>query len=153
MTALRTVARITFSAIGALALSVSCAFAQMPSDPCATLTAAQAGAALGVPVGTPLKISDKSCQWPAANGGKPYFTVQFWPLSSWEGIKTRSAAESKTPLNGVGRDAVYAKVGDWTTLAVEASRTAFVVRVYGVPDHAQQMAIEKSIAQSLAETL
>jgi hypothetical protein len=56
-------------------------------------------------------------------------------------------------VSGVGDDAIATTLGNLTTLFVKKGNTTFMVRVYGVPAAAQQLAIEKAIAQAVAAKL
>jgi hypothetical protein len=68
-------------------------------------------------------------------------------------MKTPLPGSAKTSVSGVGDDAVYATFGSLTTLAVKKGKIAFVVRLYGVPGQAKQMAIEKSLALDIVAKL
>ena len=56
-------------------------------------------------------------------------------------------------MSGVGDDAIAMSLGPLTTLFVKKGSVTFMVRVYGVPDPTKQLAIEKPIAQAVANHL
>ena len=78
-------------------------------------------------------------------------TLMFSPPGDWD---TRKSSEhpgiTKAPVSGVGDDALAMSLGTLTTLFVKKGSVTFMVRVYGVPDPAKQIAIEKPIAQAVA---
>jgi hypothetical protein len=124
-------------------------YAQGPKDPCSLVTAAQVGAAVGAKLG-PGEVTAGStvCQWatPSGDPAPVRVTLQFWGADAFAGMKMPLPGIVKTPLAGVGDDAIYTTVGRLTTLSVKGGKAAFVVRVYGVPDQAKQMAAEKTLA-------
>jgi hypothetical protein len=124
------------------------AYAQGPKDPCSPLTASQVGAALGMTVGPGQSTNPTVCQWAAEPGAaaRVSATLQFWGEDAYAGMKAPLPGIARTPLGGVGDDAVYTTVGRLTTLSVKRGKVVFVVRVYGVPDQAKQMAVEKALA-------
>ena len=60
---------------------------------------------------------------------------------------------TKSSVSGVGDDAIAQTLGNLTTLFVKKGNTTFMVRVYGVPDAAKQLAIETPIAKAVAAKL
>jgi len=58
-----------------------------------------------------------------------------------------------SPVSGVGDDALAMSMGTLTTLFVKKGSVTFMVRVYGVPDPARQLAIETPIAKQVASQL
>lgn len=128
--------------------------AQAPTDPCAQVTPAQVSNALGEPVGAGQKSGTKTCTWVADKPVHHVMTLMYWPPGDWASLKTRQMpGVTKSSVSGVGDDAIAQTVGSLTTLFVKKGNTTFMVRVYGVPAAAKQLAIETSIAQAIAATL
>jgi len=75
----------------------------------------------------------------------------FSPPGDWD---TRKSSQhpgiTKAAVSGVGDDALEMSMGPLTSLFVKKGSVTFMVRVYGVPDNAQQLTIEKPIAQTVA---
>jgi hypothetical protein len=121
-------------------------------DACALLTTAQVTAALGTAVeaGVPLVASNPtSCGW--APPGGPHIDakkvmIQLSTLKSFDAAKKPMAGIEKTPLSGVGDDAIYITTpGFGTGLNVRKGNSAFQVRVGGFkPDKEKE--IEKALA-------
>jgi hypothetical protein len=134
-----------------LATSAHAARAQVPSDPCTQVTAAQVSAALGETVSAGKHAPAPTCTWEANQPKHEIVTLMFSPPGDWN---TRKTAEhpgiTKAAVSGVGDDALAMSLGTLTTLFVKKGSVTFMVRVYGVPDPATQIAIEKPIAQAVA---
>ena len=119
---------------------------------CALLTTAQVTAALGTAVeaGVPMVASKPTtCGWappggPQIDGKKVTLTLS--TPNSFELAKKPMNGIEKTPLSGVGDDAVFITTpGFGTGLSVRKGNSAFQVRVGGFkPDQEKQ--IEKALA-------
>jgi hypothetical protein len=133
-----------------IASGLRTAGAQAPSDPCAQVTAAQVSTALGETVAAGQKAGTKTCSWTANKPTHQIVSLMYWPPGDWNKLMRPMPSVTKAPVSGVG-DAAFAQTfGKFTTLFVKKGSTIFMVRVYGVPDVARQLAIEKPIAQSVA---
>ncbi|HEY2780596.1 MAG TPA: hypothetical protein VGI90_07470 [Steroidobacteraceae bacterium] len=117
--------------------------------PCSLLTSAQISAAVGVTVGTAQPIADTGCSWSAPH---MIVTLSLWDGSDagWSKIKTPLPGVSKTPVSGLGDDAIITTVGpasgkQFVTLSVKKGATAYLFKVYG-PTAAEQISMEKTLA-------
>src|SRR5512135_1059608 len=120
-------------ATAALAVTAGAAAAQAPKPPCTLLTPAQVAAALGVKdVAAGAPIGKTGCSWQAQGGAR--------------GMVTPLPNVTKVPAPGIGDDALYSTIGQFTTLSVKKGGAVFLVKAYGVPDQARQKAIEKTLA-------
>ena len=134
-----------------VASGLRAAGAQAPSDPCAQVTAAQVSAALGETVAAGQKAGTKTCSWSANKPTHQVVSVMYSPPGDWNTRKTRQLpGDTKTSVSGIGDEAFAETASNFTTLYVKKGSTTFMVRVYGVPDPGRQLAVEKSIAQTLA---
>ena len=125
--------------------------AQVPSDPCAQVTAAQVSAALGETVAAGQKAGTKTCSWSANKPTHQVVSLMYSPPGDWSTRKTRlMPGVTKTNVSGIGDEAFAETAANFTTLYVKKGSTIFMVRVYGVPDPTRQLAIEKPIAQTVA---
>jgi hypothetical protein len=135
-------------AAAALAATAHPAAAQAPKPPCTLLTPDQVAGALGVKVvtaGSP--IGNTGCQWVSQDKALHAFvTLSFWDRAGFSAMKTPLPNVTKAPAGGIGDDAVYATIGQFTTLSVKKGGAVFVVKAYGVPGQAKQEAIEKTLA-------
>jgi hypothetical protein len=125
--------------------------AQVPSDPCAQITATEVSTVLGEAVAAGQKAGTKTCSWTASKPTHEIVSLMYSPPGDWSTRKTRQMpGVTKTPVSGVGDEAFSETAGGFTTLYVKKGSTIFMVRVYGVPDVGRQLAIEKPIAQKVA---
>lgn len=125
--------------------------AQVPSDPCGQVTAAQVSAALGETVAAGQKAGTKTCSWSANKPTHQVVSLMYSPPGDWSTRKTRlMPGVTKTNVSGIGDEAFAETAANFTTLYVKKGSTIFMVRVYGVPDPGKQLAIEKPIALAVA---
>jgi hypothetical protein len=125
------------------------------SDPCSLLTPAQVSAVLGTPVEA-AKDSPLLCSWSAPGPPNPMnakkVALVLSTARAFGFAKTPVASSAKTmPASGVGDDAVSSIAvgvdpGPGTALYVKKGNSYFVIHVYGIPDQAQVMAMEKTLA-------
>ena len=139
------------------------AYAAPPSDPCSLLTQTQVSAALGVEVEAAQHVATKLCQWSAPNQPNSINAKKVTLIISNE----RAFGYAKTPVvssvkampaSGVCDDAVYAvtsgvAAGFGTSLYVKKGDSYIVVHVYGFPDQAKAMAMEKTLAAQAGSKL
>jgi hypothetical protein len=123
------------------------AVAQAAPEPCKLLSQAQVSAALGVAFGAGQPIGTTGCSW---SSEKPHqvVTLSLWPPSQWDRIKSSPLpGTANTPAGGLGDDAFYATVAQYTVLYVKKGKTVYLFKVYGVQDKAKQMSAEKTLAK------
>jgi len=129
------------------------------SDACSLLTAAQVSAALGTPVEAGKRLIESNprvCGWAPAGGPKingKKLTLTIMTLQSFETGKKPANGIEKSPLGGVGDDAIYITTpGFGTALNVKKGSSAFQLRVGGFkPD--EEKAIEKTLAPQVLAKL
>ena len=126
-----------------------------PSDPCSPVTQTEVSAVVGVTVGPGEKITPKACQWMWTNNttSTVRVTLQFLDAQDLGDMRAGLPGIKKTPISGLGDDAVYTTVGTLTTLSVKKQSVGFVVRLYGVPGQPKQMAMEKTLATKVLAKL
>ena len=149
-----------------LSLLVSCgaqrAYSAPPEDACSLLTAAQVSAALGVSVEAS-KPADKSiCEWSqqgaAAFRGKAVLLTIIEPIGNLTPADRFNAAKMpvpgvvKTPVSGLGDDAVYGGNKFRVALTVKKGNSAFEIMVSGFPVE-ESKAKEKALAQDVLAKL
>jgi hypothetical protein len=132
------------------------AYAEGPPNRCTMLTQAQISAVIGASVGAGVPIDTTGCSWsadPTAHTPHMVVTVAVWPGSAFAGMKAPIAPLVKTPVSGIGDDAVSTRTANFMALSVKKGNMAFILRVYGVPDPAKQSAIEKALALDILARL
>jgi hypothetical protein len=117
------------------------------AEPCKLLTPTQIGGALGATFGTGQPIGTTGCSWTSE---KPHIivTVSLWPTTEWDRMKAGGGVPdtTTTPVSGLGDDAFYATIAQYTVLYVKKGKTVYLFKVYGVKDPAKQMSAEKTLA-------
>ncbi len=133
--------------ICALALCGLGGVARAAPAPCGLLTTAQVTAAVGGSFSAGQPIGTTGCSWTSE---KPHVivTVSLWPPKEWDRIKAGPLPGTTiTPASGVGDDAFYATLAQYTVLYVKKGQTVFLFKIYGVADKAKQMSGEMTLAQ------
>ena len=137
-----------------------------PTDACALLTQAQVSGVLGVSVGAGEKIVPNNtalCGWevPGDKGvNRKRVMLGIYtqlggltPVDRFNHAKMPIKGITKTPVSGVGDDAIYATTpGLGTGLIFKKGASAFDVRVYGFPED-QIKAKEKTLALDVVAKL
>jgi hypothetical protein len=133
-------------AVCALPPAVAAAPAAAPPAPCSLLTPAQVAAALGGTFGAGQPIGTTGCSWTSE---KPHVivTVSLWPPTEWDRMKAGPLPGTQiTAASGLGDDAFYATLAQYTVLYVKKGPTVYLFKVYGVKDLAKQTSAEKTLA-------
>lgn len=142
-----------------------------PTDACPLLTQAEVSAVVGVAVGAGKHITPtylKSCQWAPPGGA----TVQFGSVllalesaASWQSAKAMLQAvanapnDSKkggitmTPASGIGDDALYSSVGNYTKLIVKKGDVAFQIVISSKDPIEKKRDMEKALASKVLAKL
>jgi hypothetical protein len=122
-------------------------------DPCTLLTPAQVAAALGGTFGAGQPIGTTGCSW-TSQSPHVIVTVSLWPPAEWDRIKAGPLPGTKiTSASGLGDDAFYATLAQYTVLYVKKGGTVYLFKVYGVKDQAKQMSAEQTLALDALATL
>ena len=116
-------------------VSLCCApVAYSETAPCALLTQSQVSTVLGASVAAASPIANTGCSWTTT--GTPRVTVSV----SLQSEKMFAAAKSatppkttKTPISGVGDEAIFTGVQNFSSLWVRKGTTFLLVRIYGLP--------------------
>jgi hypothetical protein len=129
----------------ASAVSLSSALADSVA-PCDWVTLAQVKAAMGVDMNAGMPIFDTGCSWHGSTQ-RVNVTLSFQLASKWwAAIKAPIVPYVKTPVSGIGDEALYIKGGNLVWLSVKKGDKILNVKVYGVDDEAKQKTIEKALA-------
>jgi hypothetical protein len=152
-----------FLSLGLLVVSlcVPATHAAPPTNPCSLLTLAQVGAALGGTVAAGTLAGSHDCEWAGAHGapGKTLLVEIVGPIGSVtpaERFNTMKAPLPvrgivKTPVNGIGDDAVYVTTNG-TLLSVRKGGFVFTVHINGFSTE-EAKAKEKTLALAVLAKL
>ncbi|MDE2350211.1 MAG: hypothetical protein KGL92_17045 [Gammaproteobacteria bacterium] len=122
-----------------------------PADPCSLFTAAQIGTILGQPVSAGKRVVASLCEWDAAShAGQTRLTVGFLDANAWErtkALRERIHGIQRTPIAGLGEEAVFAVTPVTDTLQVKKGNAVLDLHLYGF---AAQDAKTKAVALARA---
>lgn len=138
------------------AAAVTSINAAPPSDACSLLTQAQVSSILGMPVDAGQHLipnSSSICGWGKTGPAEKRVVLSIYtqighltPVDRFNAAKTPFKGVTKTPVSGVGDDAISATTpGFGTGLIFRKGDAAFDLRVYGFPLD-QLNAKEKTLA-------
>ena len=153
------------------AVTAPSAAATPPSDACPLLTPAEISGVVGVSVGAGTHITPtylKSCQWAPPGGA----TVQFGSVllalesaASWQSAKAMLQAVANapndnkkggitmTPASGIGDDALYSSVGNYTKLIVKKGDVVFQLVITSNAPIEKKRDMEKALASKVLSKL
>jgi hypothetical protein len=144
------------------------AAAAPPSDACPLLTPAEVSAVVGVSVGAGTHITPtylKSCTWSPSGGASKDFTtlvLALEPAASYQSAKAmlQAVANSQgkggitmTPASGIGDDAIYSSVANYTKLIVKKGDVVFQLVIYGSFPIEKKRDMEKALASKVLSKL
>ncbi|MGH9624774.1 MAG: hypothetical protein ACRD4G_10600 [Bryobacteraceae bacterium] len=146
-----------------LFMAVMPSIAQADTDACTMLTAAQVGAAVGVPVAAGTHVTPtfvKTCTW-NASGSSDVKTVTLYlqTVAAYDGGKqmaTQMAAavkEASVKSAAVGDDAYYFVEGELVGLLVKKGSVSFKVAVYATLPVDKKEAMELALAKEAVTKL
>jgi hypothetical protein len=139
-----------------------------PSDACPLLTPAEISAVVGVSVGAGTHITPtyvKSCTWSPSGGTTKDFTTLVLALESAASYQSAKAmlqavANSQgkggitmTPASGIGDDAIYSSVANYTKLIVKKGDVVFQLVIYGSFPIEKKRDMEKALASKVLSKL
>jgi hypothetical protein len=123
------------------------ASAQAAVDACKLLAPAEVSSTVGVSLGVGQRIDGSSgCAWSSPSQQNARVTLVIADAADWETMKRPLSGITKLAAAGIGDDAFYTTVANLTSLSVKHGRTIFVIRLYGIKDHSDQMSMERALA-------
>jgi len=155
-------------AILILAAAAPSATAAPPTDACPLLTPAEISAVVGVTVGAGAHITPtylKSCTWAPAGGATKDSATLLLALESAASYQSAKAmlqalANSQgkggitmTPASGIGDDAIYSSVANYTKLIVKKGDVVFQLVIYGSFPIERKKEMEKTLAAKVLSKL
>ena len=150
-----------------VAAAAPSAVAAPPSDACPLLTPAEISAVVGVSVGAGAHMTPtylKSCTWSPPGGATKDFTtlvLALEPAASYQSAKAMLQAVASqgkggitiTPASGIGDDAIYSSVANYTKLIVKKGDVVFQLVIYGSFPLEKKRDMEKALASKVISKL
>ncbi len=117
-----------------------------PVAPCDWVTTQEVKTAMGVEMNPGQPIYDTGCSWHGSSASVNV-TLSYQLASKWwAAIKAPIVPYVKTPVSGIGDEAIYIKAGNLVWLSVKKGDKVLNVKIYGVDDEAKEKMIEKTLA-------
>ena len=136
----------------ALLVSFSEAAYSQPA-PCILLTQNQVSSAVGENVGAGAPIANTGCSWKATGASKVVVTVSMQNAKMFAGAKSSNAPKmTKVPVSGVGDEAFFEGVQNFSSLWVKKGSAFVLVRIYGLPVSEAQTKL-KTLATNVVSKL
>ena len=101
--------------------------------PCSLLTQNQVSSVVGGTVGAGSPIANTGCSWKATGGSKATVTVSMQNAKMFAGAKSSNVPNTtKALVSGVGDEAFFEGVDNFSSLWVKKGTVFVLVRIYGV---------------------
>jgi len=111
-----------------------------PKDPCSVLTPQEVSAALGAPSTGAKHVVATLCEWGVSGQASvthsKKLTLGFLSAGAWEqtkALRERMPQFTRTPVDGLGEEAVFSTNGTICTLQVKKGSAVLDMHLYGFP--------------------
>ena len=102
--------------------------------PCALLTQSQVSTVLGASVAAASPIANTGCSWTTTGVPRATVTVSMQNQKMFAAAKSSTPPETtKTQISGLGDEAIFTGVQNFSSLWIRKGTTFLLVRIYGVP--------------------
>ncbi len=127
----------SFSAVllaGAFSLCCS-QLAYSDSVPCSLLTQTQVSAIVGATVAAGSPIANTGCSWQTTGATRVMVTVSMQNEKMFAAAKSSTTfpKQTKTSISGIGDEAIFIGVQNFSSLWVRKGTKFLLVRIYGLP--------------------
>ena len=126
--------RSTFLLSIGFMVSLCCArVAHSESTPCALLTQDQVSTVVGTKVGIGSPIASTGCSWTTTGAPRVTVTVSMQSEKMFAAAKSSTPPKTeKTSISGVGDEAIFTGVQNFSSLWVRKGTKFLLVRIYGL---------------------
>jgi hypothetical protein len=101
--------------------------------PCDLLTQNQVSTVVGASVGAAAPIANTGCSWTTASGPKVTVSVSFQNEKMFAAAKSAAPPNTtKNAVSGVGDEAIFTGVQNFSSLWIRKGAKFLLVRIYGV---------------------
>ncbi len=142
-----------FVFLSAFAVSLCCTqVAYSQSGPCNLLAREQVSTVFGVSVGAGSPIANTGCSWQSIGPSKIMVTLSMQTEKMFAGAKSSAApGMTKTPISGIGDEAIFTGVPNFSSLWVRKRTTFPLIRVYGLSVSEAQTKLEALAADVVSK--
>ena len=118
--------------------------------PCSLLTQDQVSAIVGASVGAGSPIANTGCSWTTAGTPKVTVSVSFQSEKMFASVKSSTPPNTtKTSISGIGDEAIFTGVQNFSSLWVRKGAKFLLIRVYGLPVTEAQTKLKAAAANAL----
>jgi hypothetical protein len=149
---LRNSSAVLFSSVVLISLCCS-QLAYSDSAPCDLLTQNQVSTIVGASVGAGSPIANTGCSWRTTGATRVIVTVSMQSEKMFAGAKSSPTApqETKTPVSGIGDEAIFNGVQNFSSLWVRKGTKFLLVRIYGLPVSEAQTKLKALATNALSK--
>jgi hypothetical protein len=120
--------------------------------PCALLIQNQVTTIVGASVGGGSPIANTGCSWTTTGAPRVTVTVSMQSEKMFVAAKESAPAKTtKTPISGVGDEAVFIGVQNFSSLWVRKGTKCLLVRIYGLPVSESETKLKALATNALAK--
>lgn len=122
---------LLFTVFVVLSCGAQVAFSE--TAPCALLTQNQVSTTIAASVGAASPIANTGCSWHTTGAKSITVTVSMQNEKMFAGAKSSAApGMTNTPISGIGDEAVFTGVENFSSLWVKKGSKFLLVRIYGL---------------------
>ena len=120
--------------------------------PCALLTQVQVGAVIGAGVGAGSPIANTGCSWTTTAPPRVTLTVSMQSEKMFAAAKSSAPPNmTKSSISGVGDEAIFTGVRNFSSLWVKKGTRFLLVRIYGLPVSEAQTKLKAAATNALSK--
>jgi hypothetical protein len=120
--------------------------------PCALLLQNQVTTIIGASVGGGSPIANTGCSWATTGAPRVTITVSIQSEKMFVGAKSSAPAKTtKTAISGVGDEAIFIGVQNFSSLWVRKETKFLLVRIYGLPVSESQTKLKALATNALSK--
>jgi len=141
---------VIFAAFALLLCCTRAAYSE--TAPCALLTQNQVSTAVGASVGAGSPIANTGCSWTATGARRVMVTVSMQSEKMFAAVKSSVPPKTtKTQVSGVGDEAIFTGVQNFSSLWVRKGTKFLLVRAYGLPVSEAETALKVLAASAVSK--
>jgi hypothetical protein len=120
--------------------------------PCARLTQNQVSTIVGASVGAGAPIANTGCSWTTTGAPRVTVTVSMQNEKMFAAAKSSAPPNTtKTSLSGVGDEAIFIGVQNFSSLWIRKGTKFLLVRIYGMPVSEAQTKLKALATNALSK--
>jgi hypothetical protein len=120
--------------------------------PCALLTQDQVSTVIGAGVGAGSPIANTGCSWTTTGAPRVTLTVSMQSEKMFAAAKSSAPPKTtKSSISGVGDEAIFTGVQNFSSLWVKKGTRFLLIRIYGLPVSEAQTKLKAAATNALSK--